>query len=55
MLTVESYLQLKLLLDLTGDFGTIGSMLIGEIKQKTNIRFKMLKILKIKLTLSMLF
>ena len=26
--------------DYTGDFELIGSMLVGEIEQKTNIRFK---------------
>ena len=30
----------EILENYTGDFGLIGSMLIGELKQKTNIRFK---------------
>ena len=30
----------EILEDYTGDFELIGSMLVGEIEQKTNIRFK---------------
>ena len=30
----------EILDDYTGDFGLLGSMLIGEIEQKTNIRFQ---------------
>ena len=32
--------KMKILEDYTGGFGLIGSMLIGEIEQKTNISFK---------------
>ena len=31
----------------TGDFELIGSMLVNEVEQKTNIRFKMLMISKV--------
>ena len=32
--------KIEILLDYTDDFGLIGSTLIGEIEQKTNVRFK---------------
>ena len=31
-------MQSKILLDFTSDFEMIGSMLIGEVQQRTNIR-----------------
>ena len=33
-------IKIEILEDYTGDFELIGSMLIREIEQKTNIRFK---------------
>ena len=33
-------IKIEILEDYTGDFELIGSMLVGEIEQKTNIRFK---------------
>ena len=33
-------IKIDFLEDYTGDFELIGSMLVGEIEQKTNIRFK---------------
>ena len=33
-------IKIEISLNYTGDFELIGSMLIGEIEQKTNIRFK---------------
>ena len=33
-------IKIEILEDYTGDFGLIGSMLVGEIEQKTNIRIK---------------
>ena len=42
MLTEKNLLEIEseILLDYTGDFELIGSMLIGELEQKTNIRFR---------------